>query len=242
MSKETLQLGNNESVENYRDRVSVDIADHGKTYGKVAADCRELAAAIVTASTHASIEQKNNLASLLNSIDAAYHAAGMVWDSFRTMLRKETKEHGIVLDVYPVRGASIGSRYLAKQIKLSGVAATATVEPVEPIASENTAGNSQQDISATAAATGKHGIELAENVISQLIKNKDVTAAQLLAHVASLIPVDQLDKAMLLLGYVSADVAETMVTDALAAEKTAAATRSGSKSPRKATARKTATK
>jgi hypothetical protein len=240
MKNENLQLGNNESVETYREKVAADIKDHGKTYGKVAADCRELSAAIVAASTHASIEQKKNLASLLNTIDSTYHVAGMVWDSFRTMLRKETKEHGIVLDIYPIRGASSGSRYLAKQIKLSGVAAKATVEPVQPIASENTAGHSQQDVAATETVSAPHGLDDMENLIKVFLQKTDVSPTQLLALAVKFVPDVALEAAMARIGYVSLAAADAMVANAIAAEKTAAAKRSGSKSPRKVAARKTA--
>lgn len=216
MDTKILQLGNKESVQEYSERVSVDIAAHTKTHGVITADASELGNAIVAASTHATPEQRLNLSSLLNTIDKAYSIGGMDWSSFRTILRKATSDKGIALDVYPVRGALPGSRYPVDKIKLTGIVKDETPPVETPPVDHSQAGNV-----ATITATSFHGLDGAQQQLDHIVNSKEVTAAQLLVLIASMVPVSELDETMLAIGYVSTDQAATDTETALQTERKA---------------------
>jgi hypothetical protein len=240
MTVKTLQLGNDASVSIYMERVVGDIAAHTKTHGVITADANELGDAVVSASTHATAQQRTDLSKLLNAIDKAYSIGGMDWSSFRTILRKQTSAKGIALDVYPVRGALPGSRYPVDKIKLTGIVQDET----PPIESEPV-DHSQSGNQATVTATASHGVELAKEQLESLVKSKEVTAAQLMVLVASMLPVSELDETMLEIGYVSSDKAQSDMETALQTERKqvkseAAAAKRRATAAKKRAAKKTA--
>lgn len=153
--------------------------------------------------------------------------------NFMTTALRELKAVGFIHKPIKEKNAD-GSikRYLAVNIliykapepKPEPEKETAKKEPAA-IASQVPAGT---DSKATEAATGKHGADLMPRIVADALQRCGMTAGQLLAIVAGMVPVADLDAAMLAIGYVSQDAAQDAVDKAVKAakaEKVAAARR-----------------
>lgn len=193
-------------------------------HGMISADAEKCAALFAASGT---ATEPRIPADAFNTIYARYVEqfepadARRMWNSFQRTAQEKTKARGFRFKAE--KETANGLRYLAVNV-FDYVAPEPKPEPEKETAKKETAPIASAvpagaDTTATETATGKHGADLMPRILRDALQRTGMSAAQLLAMVAGMVPVSELDAAMLALGYVSQDAAQDATDKAVKAAK-----------------------